>query len=212
MSGAVNSSVANYVSFIGFFYPIFIILFLVIASIFNGTLLKGLVYLGGLGISTAIWYLSGTLLGSFDDPTAAQEQINPYCHILTTAMQNSHINLDTIISFFTLTYLLVPMIESNQINPYILTILLAGTAYNMYVHHTLKCVNSWSSLLIGACLGIIFGGIWFAIFWSSDNGKNRRFLFYNELMSNNVVCAKPKKQTFKCSVYKNGQLVSRSIV
>ena len=125
---------------------------------------------------------------------------------------NSFINLDSLITFFTLTYLFIPMLESNQINPYIITILLIGSFYNMYVQLHLNCVHSWVALLIGACLGILFGGIWFAIFWSTDNGKNRRFLFYNELLSNNVVCSKPKKQTFKCSVFKNGELVSRSIV
>jgi hypothetical protein len=26
-------------------------------------------------------------------------------------------------------------------------------------------------------------------------------------VSNNVVCSRPKKQTFKCAVYKNGELI-----
>ena len=32
-------------------------------------------------------------------------------------------------------------------------------------------------------------------------------LFFNDLTSNNVVCKRPTNQTFKCSVYKNGQVI-----
>ena len=32
-----------------------------------------------------------------------------------------------------------------------------------------------------------------------------------ELQSNNIICARPSKQTFKCSVYKNGQLISSNV-
>ena len=35
-----------------------------------------------------------------------------------------------------------------------------------------------------------------------------RYLFFNEMSSTSEVCSMPKKQTFKCSVYKNGQLLS----
>ena len=58
-------------------------------------------------------------------------------------------------------------------------------------------------------LGILFGTVWVTIFWSA--GK-KDLLFYNELASNNVVCNKPSKQTFKCSVYKNGEIISSDVV
>jgi hypothetical protein len=33
------------------------------------------------------------------------------------------------------------------------------------------------------------------------------YLIFNEVSSTKEVCTVPKKQTFKCSVYKNGELV-----
>ena len=39
----------------------------------------------------------------------------------------------------------------------------------------------------------------------------KEFLYFNELGSNNVVCKRPSEQTFKCSVYKNGELISSNI-
>ena len=39
----------------------------------------------------------------------------------------------------------------------------------------------------------------------------RDLLFINETASNAEVCSMPSKQQFKCSVYKNGELVSSSV-
>jgi hypothetical protein len=39
--------------------------------------------------------------------------------------------------------------------------------------------------------------------------KNK--LFINQTSGNNQVCSMPSKQKFKCSVYKNGEIVSSSI-
>ena len=40
---------------------------------------------------------------------------------------------------------------------------------------------------------------------------NDNLLYFGKYTSNNVQCSKPSKQTFKCSVYKNGRLISRNI-
>ena len=37
------------------------------------------------------------------------------------------------------------------------------------------------------------------------------FLYYDELISNNIQCLKPSRQTFRCQVYNNGQLDTSSI-
>jgi hypothetical protein len=45
------------------------------------------------------------------------------------------------------------------------------------------------------------------------NKETQQLLFINELTSgsNKEVCSMPNKQTFKCSVYKNGELLGSSI-
>ena len=47
---------------------------------------------------------------------------------------------------------------------------------------------------------------------SKDVKKKYYLVTYNELVSNNVVCNKPSKQTFKCHVYKNGELIGENVV
>ena len=38
-------------------------------------------------------------------------------------------------------------------------------------------------------------------------GGSSKFLFFNEQISNNETCSQPSTQTFKCKVYKDGELV-----
>ena len=44
----INANFNNLLQLVGSLYPSFIICFLVIASIFNWTILKGIAYLGGI--------------------------------------------------------------------------------------------------------------------------------------------------------------------
>ena len=42
------------------------------------------------------------------------------------------------------------------------------------------------------------------IFYSTGNEK---MLYFNEILSNKVMCGRPNETTFKCAVYKNGELL-----
>jgi hypothetical protein len=39
-------------------------------------------------------------------------------------------------------------------------------------------------------------------------GGSGKYLFFNEVSSNKDICYQPSEQTFKCSLYKNGELIS----
>jgi hypothetical protein len=39
------------------------------------------------------------------------------------------------------------------------------------------------------------------------SGGSSNYLFFNELSSTKEMCSLKKNQTFKCSVYKNGELI-----
>ena len=60
-------------------------------------------------------------------------------------------------------------------------------------------------VISGGIIGYVIGIVYYSILKSTGN---ERFLYLNELKSNNVVCSKPSEQQFKCAVYKNGQLIS----
>ena len=202
---AINPTLTNLLTISSSLYPIFIVSFLVIASIFNMTPLKGLTYLGGLGASTVLWALLAKLFDKSRDISAPLT-----CSLISIpGFDYKWPSLDVIITFFTFAYLLAPMIKFNHnINWSVITFLLVFSSLNMLYKVLQKC-SDVTGVILGSVFGLLFGLCWFSIFWYS--GK-KDLLFYNELISNNVICNKPTKQTFKCSVYKNGEIVSSSVV
>ena len=65
--------------------------------------------------------------------------------------------------------------------------------------------NFIADLLVGNLVGAGLGVGFFYALWSKQ--ENRHLLFTSDLGSNRVSCSRPSKQTFKCAVYKNGQLI-----
>ena len=55
--------------------------------------------------------------------------------------------------------------------------------------------------LFGTCLSCII------ILGMTSTSSSSKYLFFSEVNSNKEVCSMPKNQTFKCSVYKNGELI-----
>jgi hypothetical protein len=63
-----------------------------------------------------------------------------------------------------------------------------------------KCYD-WKQVLIALIMGVTFGTGWYYIVAGIDKG---RYLYYDEMDSNSIKCSKPKNQTYKCTVYKDG--------
>ena len=199
----INATFQNIIDLIGSLYPIFIISFLVIASIFNYTFLKGVAYLGGIVLCFVIWMLTGKLFKKvrMQDSSLTCDLINFPGNFLIP-------NLPIIICFYTLLYLIIPMIENGLVNPVVIAVLTIFSCITSQYQYVNNC-TSIMGIAISVILGSLIAILWFVLFWASDK---KELLFYNELISNNVVCSKPKKQTFKCNVYKNGEIISSNIV
>ena len=69
-----------------------------------------------------------------------------------------------------------------------------------------KTVN-FMGLFFNILGGSIAGYIWVTIIYTLNLTN---YLYFNMLSSNAMTCSVPKKQTFKCTVYKNGQVMSTS--
>jgi len=199
----INATFTNLLELIGSLYPLFIICFLVIASIFNWTILKGITYLSGIVLCFITWFLVGKLFNKNRPKSASLT-----CDLLSIPGNYYIPNFPIMVSFFTLAYLIIPMIESSMINPIIIASLTVLSSINIFYQLNNSCTDN-IGVLISIIFGLLLGAVWFVLFWLYDK---RDLLFYNELLSNNAVCSRPKKQTFKCSVYKNGEIISSNIV
>ena len=104
---------------------------------------------------------------------------------------------------FTLAYLYMPMKNISGINypvlMFVLGLLLLDGATKIFGGCT-----TISGVLLGSLVGFLLGIGWFALFYNTDH---KDLLFFGVEASNNVVCSRPKQQTFKCSLYKNGTII-----
>ena len=184
-------------------YPIFIVSFLVLASVFNFKI-NGVIYLLGILITFGICYLFASLsIGNQESQATVVT-----CDFISTFGYNyPSPSFQAAITSFTFIYLIIPMfINKNLFNPLVLITMLVLSISNGAYLLFRKCSNA-QGLLLGTLIGSLFGFLWFSIIYSA----NKDLVFYNELASNNIVCNMPSKQTFKCNVYKHGELISSSV-
>jgi len=160
-----------------------------------------MIYLGGVLISSVINYMVSMVIGS--EPLAGEGVV---CNLVEFPLIPSRYNVPNYNSMFiafTLMYLLLPMLSNNQINFWIVGVIISIFAVDAYVKLMYFCTVP-RGITIGAVVGLTLGAIWYFLL-KFNNFES--LLFFNDLTSNNVVCKRPTNQTFKCSVYKNGQVI-----
>jgi len=174
--------------------PFFLSIFFILISIFNKSI-KGVIYLGGVLIGSLIWKLIQVISG-------VPQSKNPSCSFY---FMGSFPSYNSYFISFTAIYILLPMITNNNINWGLFTFFLTLMGLDSYFYTTNKCSNSGWGPAVGMLIGIICGGIWYAIFKGAGLSE---MLFFDEISSNKQSCSRPNRQTFKCKVYKKGVLVN----
>jgi hypothetical protein len=206
MAGIIPNP-SNILTLIASLYPAFIVSFLVLASIFNLNL-TGVFYILGLFITWVISMFFGIEMFAKVYQPPDKDEINPSCDLFNlTNWKNRRPNFQAAISGFTFMYLLLPTL------PVVRTLsmpnwgVIIATAFfgliNIFHQKIRKC-STVLELVGGMVLGLGAGTGWFFLMHAA-NPKN---VFYNEILSNNVICSKPARSTFKCSVYKGSKLIS----
>lgn len=181
--------------------PFTLCFFLVMASLFNQDV-KGLVYLAGVTLTSV---LNVPLMHAF----GSRRQVDSaFCQFITPFTQ-SNTEFDSpspslVFLGFTLAYLVLPMTMLSQINYPVLIFLLALTGIDASTKVQASC-TTFPGAVLGLIVGIIGGIVWFTIFHQAQLDS---LLYFRSTASDKVMCSKPTKQTFKCSVYRNGQLVT----
>jgi hypothetical protein len=64
-------------------------------------------------------------------------------------------------------------------------------------------------LFLNVLLGLSSAALIVTLMYSGGSGEH---LFFNEVSSNKDICYQPSKQSFKCEVFKNGELLSSTNV
>ena len=201
---AIKLTLSNMLQLFSAMSPLLLGFFLVMSSLFNQNI-KGIVYLAGVLIASVINIFIMNQIQSPVDPGASVS-----CNLVDIpylTQFNSPAPTSLFIAF-TIAYLLLPMHYNSQMNYVVVAALLCLLILDAVTKVNNKCTTSGGTIL-GSLVGLVLGAIWYTLFHFSGYDS---LLYFDELQSNRVMCNKPSKQTFKCSVYKNGSLISSNIV
>jgi hypothetical protein len=188
----------NVIVFLSFFSPIILAVgFTSMSFIFQN--FKGLIYLGFLVgccfLRSYVYMVSG-----------ADSIVND--KTICTSVQYSKYGNPTFSAFvfaFTLMYVFYPMFANGSINFWIFTLLIAYFIMDIFIKLYKKCVIKVGDLFINILLGATSAALIVTMMYAGGSGK---YLFFNEMSSDKQVCYKPSNQTFKCSLYKDGTIIS----
>ena len=185
--------------------PIFIGSFMLMSSMFSGDL-KAFVWLFLTIVGIVLIFFLQQWWFREAIPTAYVVGDNCGDPLLPIFTNFPRLSVSTFFIVFTLIYLVQPMIMNNDWNYYVIIGFLGILIMDTMVKFQLfpNCTKK-TGILSGAILGILYSAICYNGILASGGNK---LLYFNTISSNNVYCSKPKKQTFKCYVYKNGSIVS----
>ena len=203
---AIALTGANITQLFSLISPFLLGFFIFMSSLFNLNI-KGIIYLAGI--------LIAALINSFLMRTVQEIQPNPStpsiaCGLINTTGLNflGTPSPSGVFIAFTCAYLLLPLYYNNQMN-YALLVSLLGLLSIDFVTKVYNGCTTYIGAALGCLVGFILGGAWYTLFKSTGYES---LVYFNEMSSNKVMCSRPSKQTFKCSVYKNGDLISSSTV
>lgn len=186
------------VVFLSFFSPIILATSITSLSfIFQN--FKGLIYLGFLIaaclVRNYIYMVSGST-PLINDRT------------ICTSIQYSKYGNPTFSAFvfaFTIMYLSLPMFSNGAPNFWVFISLISYFLIDIFIKIYKNCVIKMSDLFLNVLLGLASSALIVTLMYAGGSGK---YLFFNEVSSNKDICYQPKEQTFKCSLYRNGELIS----
>jgi hypothetical protein len=199
----IQLTLSNMMQLASLLSPVLLAFFFVMLSILNQNI-KGLVYIAGVLLATVLNIPIMNLIKSPISPDASLT-----CNLVEIPFLTNYNSPapSSLLIAFTFAYLFLPMKANNQMNFSVISALCILFAMDAVTRITGKCTTV-SGTVIGGLVGVIFGTIWYTVFHAVGADY---LLYFDELESNNVVCSKPSKQKFKCSVFKNGQLISSNI-
>lgn len=191
---------SNLLQFFAAISPILLAFCLVMLSIFNSDI-KGMVYLGGVLIASLInLFIMNTL------KVKSQTLVPPSCNLIDFPFNlNEYVSpaFNSMFIAFTLAYLYLPMQYISGIN-YPVLMFVTGLLVLDAVTKIMGGCTTFSGVALGGLVGFVLGIIWFILFYSTGHND---LLFFNIEASNNVICSRPSKQTFKCRIFRNGELI-----
>jgi len=187
----------NLIIWLSFYSPVILAVVMVVLSfIFQNY--KGFIFLGFLiGVSVLrnfIYMFNGSSITQNDKTICTTIQYSKYGNSTFSAF----------VFAFTIMYLCIPMFSNGSVNYWIFSGLIVYFFSDLFIKIYKGCIIKISELFLNVLAGLASSALIVILMYAGGSSK---FLFFNETQSNKEVCSMPKNQTFKCNVYKNGELI-----
>lgn len=188
----------NFFVWLSFYFPIILVICVVgMSFVFQN--FKGFIYLGFLlgccFLREIIYKWSGSIPSQSDGTICTSIQYSKY----------GNPSFSAFVFAFTMMYLSLPMFTNGSVNSWLISGLSVYGALDIYMKINKGCIIKTGDLTINLLLGLASSALIVTLMYSGGSGK---YLFFNEVSSDKEICYQPKDQTFKCSLYQNGELIS----
>ena len=188
----------NIIVFLSFFSPVILATSITgMSFIFQN--FKGLIYLGFLigccVVRNFVYMMSG-----------AEPVVND--RTICTSIQYSKYGNPTFSAFvfaFTIMYLSFPMFSNGSVNYWVFISLITYFFMDIFIKIYKNCIIKTGDLFLNILLGMSSAALIVTLMYAGGSGK---YLFFNEMSSDKEMCYQPSEQTFKCSVFRDGTLIS----
>ena len=190
----------NILVFLAFYSP-FVLSTITFSLSFLFQNFKGIIYLAFLlAVSLTRNYFI-KLQGGWGEPLPVDRSI---CNAIQFSEQSNQ-TFSSFVFAFTFMYMCVPMFVNNEINFSVMVGLLIYSVFDvsMRIHNNCFKYDMFKYLFLDTLIGAGLSSFIVMLMYAGGSGK---YLFFNEISSKEV-CSRPNEETFKCSVYKNGELI-----
>ena len=96
------------------------------------------------------------------------------------------------------------MFTNGSPNFVIFSLLIVYFFLDIFIKASQQCIRRSGEVVLNVLMGAASSALVVTLMYAGGSGK---YLYFNEISSNKDICYQPKEQTFKCSLYKNGELV-----
>jgi len=188
----------NIIVWLSFFSPVILsVVMLSLSFVFQN--FKGFIFLGYLlgvcVIRNYVYMLNGSETLKPDNSICSSIQYSKY----------GNPSFSAFVFAFTTMYISFPMFSNGDVNFWIFGGLLSYFLLDIFIKIYKKCVIKKSDLFLNILLGLASSALIVTLMYAGGSSK---FLFFNETSSTKEVCSVPSKQMFRCSVFRNGELIS----
>jgi len=190
-----NLSLTNIFYLVSFISPLLIVFYMIFSSLLSGFPMKGVLYFIGCILLTVLVIFFRNIIKNQQSDTAV-----PACNTLpfpfgqTDGLVYTAPYMNIVLLVFTFFYIIYSMMY-NKYSFNVLLVVFLGLIVlcNIGVEFINNCVD-----LTAIVISVLFGAL-FALFWyTTVSTLNPAYTYFSEFVNNNVVCSKPRPQSYVC--------------